>query len=250
MKTFNHIRYALSITVILSASFLSFKPPVDANDILKKIDEKLMPPSFESYRKLINEEPDGNKKEFILYTVKKDNDKVAALFLSPASEKGRATLRLGDNMWLYIPNVGRAIRITSIQSITGGVFNNSDILRLEFSSEYDAGLSDETDSVYILDLKAKTNSVAYDKLKMWVDKNSIMVTKVEAYTSSGTLIKVLNFIEMKDFGNGLIRPAVIETTSPLQKGYKSIMIYSSVKPKTLSDEVFTLDFLSRLGEIR
>jgi len=250
MKTSNYKFLAIFFILVFSSSLLSFRQQIDANDIVSKVDEKLMPPSFEAYRKLINEEPDGSKKEFILYTVKKDDDKVAALFLSPASEKGRATLRLGDNMWLYIPNVGRPIRITSIQSVTGGVFNNSDILRLDFSSEYNAALLDETDSAFILDLKAKTDAVAYDKLKMWVDKKTVMVTKVEAYTASGTLIKVLDFKETKDFGNGIIRPAVIETTSPLQKGYKSVMIFSNIKARALQDEVFTLDFLSRLGEIR
>ena len=72
-------------------------------EILKKVDANLQPESFESYRKLINIEPSGAKREFLLYTIKKGNDKIVSLFLSPASEKGRATLRLGDNMWLYIP---------------------------------------------------------------------------------------------------------------------------------------------------
>ena len=89
------------------------------------------------YRKLINIEPNGTKKEFVLYSVKKGQDKMVALFLSPASEKGRSTLRLNDNMWLYIPNVGKPLRITSLQSVVGGVFNNSDILRLDYSFEYD-----------------------------------------------------------------------------------------------------------------
>jgi len=70
--------------------------------LLQRIDRNLNPEFYESYRKLINIEPDGRKKEFILYTVKKDADKVAALFLEPASEKGRSTLRLGDNMWLFL----------------------------------------------------------------------------------------------------------------------------------------------------
>jgi len=54
------------------------------------------------YRKLINIEPDGSRKEFVLYTLKKGADRVVSLFISPASEKGRATLRVGENMWLYI----------------------------------------------------------------------------------------------------------------------------------------------------
>ena len=60
---------------------------------------------------------------------------MVALFLSPASEKGRATLRLGNNMWLYIPSVGKPLRITSLQSVVGGVFNNSDILRIDYSAD-------------------------------------------------------------------------------------------------------------------
>ncbi len=220
------------------------------NEILKKVDENLMPVSFESYRKLINEEPDGSKKEFIFFTVKKGKDKVAMLYVSPASEKGRATLRLGDNMWLYIPNVGKPIRITSMQSVVGGVFNNADIMRLDYSVEYDATILEQNTSEYVLNLKANSRTVAYDKLKMWVDRKNIMVTKVECYTATGTLIKTLEFKDVKNFGDGIMRPAVIETSSPLYKGYRSLMIYSGMKSRKFPDEVFTLEYLSRLSELR
>ncbi len=220
------------------------------NDILKKVDEILTPGSVEFYRKLINEEPNGNTKEFIFYTVKKDRDKVAMLYLAPASDKGRATLRLGDNMWLYIPNVGKPLRITSMQSVVGGVFNNADIMRLDYSAEYNATNLEEQGTDYIIYLKAKTRTVSYDSLKMWVLKESNIVEKVECYAASGKLIKTLEFKQIKDFGGGIVRPAVVETTSPLYKGFKSLLIYSKIKNKLLPDEVFTLDYLSRLGELR
>ncbi|MFA7322513.1 MAG: hypothetical protein WC000_13700, partial [Dokdonella sp.] len=76
---------------------------LDGAAILKKVDRNLEPESYEMLRKLINIEPDGKKKEFVLYSVNKGRDKIVALFLAPQSDKGRATLRLGDNMWLYIP---------------------------------------------------------------------------------------------------------------------------------------------------
>ena len=223
---------------------------VKGNAILKKVDEVLAPGSMEYYRKLINEEPNGDKKEFIFYSVKKDRDKVAMLYLAPASDKGRATLRIGENMWLYIPNVGKPIRITSMQSIVGGVFNNADIMRLDYSVEYDAVKLDESGKEYVLDLKAKTRTVSYDSLKMWVIKKNSIVEKVECYAASGKLIKTLDFKQVKDFGGGVVRPAVIETTSPLYRGYRSIMIYSNIKRKRFPDEVFTLDYLSRLAELR
>jgi len=247
-------KYSFFVVLFFHSSFVWTQEnmPISAkgNEILKKVDEVLSPGSMEFYRKLINEEPNGNKKEFIFYSVKKDRDKVAMLYLAPASDKGRATLRLGDNIWLYIPNVGKPIRITSMQSIVGGVFNNADIMRLDYSVEYDAVKLDESGDSYVLDLKAKTRTVSYDNLKMWVIKKNNIVQKVECYAASGMLIKTLEFRQIKDFGGGIVRPAVIETTSPLYSGYKSIMIYSNIKRMKLPDEVFTLDYLSRLDELR
>ena len=222
----------------------------DANKLLKEVDDNLMPESYESIRKLINEEPDGSKKEFTFYTVKKGKDKVAMLYLSPASEKGRSTLRLGENMWLYIPSANKPIRITSLQSVVGGVFNNADIMQLEYSTEYDATYSKGTDKEYILDLKAKNKTVAYDRLKMWITKVDKTLRKVEAYSASGMLIKTLEFNDDKNFGGGLTRPSVIETYSPLYKGYRSLMIYQTIKKRNLPNEVFTQNYMSRLGDLR
>lgn len=223
---------------------------LDGKDILAKVDRNLEPESYESYRKLINIEPKGGEKDFILYTVKKGRDRLIALFTAPASEKGRSTLRLGDNMWLYVPEVGKPIRINSLQSVIGGVFNNADILRLDYSVEYTVENTEEQSDAYLLSLKAVNDSVAYDRLKMRVDKTKLVPTKIECYAASGLLIKTLTFSQIKDFGGGIVRPSVIETESPLYKGYKSVMIYAGVKAKTLPDEVFTLDFMPRVGTLQ
>ena len=223
---------------------------LDGTEILKKVDANLQPESFESYRKLINVEPNGAKREFLLYTVKKGHDKIVSLFLSPASEKGRATLRLGDNMWLYIPNVGKPIRITSLQSVVGGVFNNADIMRLDYNVEYDVQNIDDNKSEYVLDVKAKTGAVAYDKIKMWVDKQTLVPIKIECYAATGLLIKTLYFKEKKPFDDNVMRPSIIETDSPLYKGYQSIMVYARVKKRIVPDEVFTLEFLSKIDTLR
>jgi hypothetical protein len=42
----------------------------------------------------------------------------------------------------------------------------------------------------------------------------------------------------------------METDSPLYKDYKSVMLYGSIKARTLPDEVFTLEYLPRAGELR
>ncbi len=223
---------------------------LDGNEILRQVDKNMQPQSYEMYRKLINIEPDGKKKEFVLYTVKKGQDKMVALFLSPASEKDRSTLRLGDNMWLYIPNVGKPIRITSLQSVVGGIFNNSDILRLDYHVEYEAEEITEQDGIYLLDLKARSASVAYARLKMQVDKKILLPTTIECYAISGMLIKTLHYTKIKNFGDGLVRPSMLETDSPIYQGYRSVMLFGKVRAKEFADEVFTLNYMSKVDELR
>jgi len=239
-----------ALAAVLLSFVAGFAHALDGEAILRQVDRKLNPESYEMYRKLINSEPDGRKKGFVLFPGKKGRDKMVALFLDPPSEKGRATLRLGDNMWLYIPNVGKPIRITSLQSVIGGVFNNADILNLDYSVEYSVEKAAEDGKTYLLELKAKSGAVAYDRLKMRVDRASLTPTEIECFAASGLLIKTLRFKDMKDFGGGLKRPATMETDSPLHKDYKSVMLYGSIKARKLADEVFTLDYLPRAGELR
>lgn len=241
------LKIVLSLLIILMAVPAN---ALEGTQLLKQVDKNMAPESYESYRKIINIEPDGRKKEFTYFTVKKGTDKIAGLFLAPASEKGRTTLRLGDNMWLFIPNVGKPIRITSLQSVVGGVFNNADILNLDYSEEYAVEQLDEKGEEYLLHLKAKTKSVAYDRIKMWVHKTQKLPVKLECLTEASMLIKTIYFKEVKDFGTGILRPSVIETDSPLFKGYRSLMIFAKFRKKDFKDEIFTLTFMPKIDSLR
>ncbi len=242
------MRHAIALVLMMFFAFPA--NALDGEALLRQVDRNLSPVSYESYRKLINVEPDGKRKEFVLYSVKKGRDKIVALFLAPQSDKGRATLRLGDNMWLYIPEVGKPMRITSLQSVTGGVFNNADILRIDYTAEYGVEAAVEEKDQYLLTLKARTGEVAYDKLKMWVDKKATLPTTIECYAASGMLIRTLRFKDTRDFGGGIKRPATIETDSPLYKDYKSVMLYSQIRKREFPDEVFSLNYLPRVEDLR
>ncbi len=240
----------LIITAFVSLPLLADNTNISipGNKLLKEIDRNLLPDSTVFYRKLINIEPNGTKKEFVLFSAKKGKDKILSTFLEPKTEVGRHTLRLGDNMWLYVPNVGKPLRITSLQSVTGGLFNNSDIMRLDFSEEYNCIEYNKNKKKLIL--KAKTKSVAYDKLIMTYDDKYKVPTVIECLTASDMLVKTLRFKNIKDFGNNIIRPEIIETDSPLYKNYKSVMIYAKIQKKQIPDEVFTVNSMSQILKLR
>ncbi|MBT3361709.1 MAG: outer membrane lipoprotein-sorting protein [Rhodospirillales bacterium] len=242
--------YRFVVSLFLAACVALPAAALEPQEILAKVDRNLNPESFESYRKLINIEPDGTRKEFVLFSAKKGTDNVIGLFLAPASDKGRSTLRQGENMWLFIPDVGRPLRITSLQSVTGGIFNNADILRVDYSAEYIAEQVEEQGESLTLRLKARTGSVAYDRLVMTVDKATLLPVTIEAHAASGMLIKTLRFKKVKDFGDGIVRPSVVETDSPLHKGYSSVMIFGKINKRDFRDEVFTLSYLPRAKELR
>lgn len=239
----------LLLACLLSAASPGFAAP-DGQAILERVDRNLAPDSYEMYRKLVNIEPDGRRKEFVIYTAKRGRDRMVGLFLEPPTDAGRTTLRQGDNMWLYIPDVGRPIRIASLQSVVGGIFNNADLMRLDFSAEYDVTAVEEKPDSYRLSLKARTDAVAYDRLVMTVDRKLMLPLTIEAYAASGMLIKTLRYRDVKDFGDGIRRPSVLETESPLHRGYKAVMVFAKIKRRDFRDEVFTLNYMPRVKELR
>ncbi|MCL4813943.1 MAG: outer membrane lipoprotein-sorting protein [Vicinamibacteraceae bacterium] len=251
MRTLHPVSFvaALGAAALLAAAPLAGQAP-GGRELLLKIDRNLNPESYESYRKIINIEPNGRKREYTLFTVKDGRDKVAALFLEPAADKGRSTLRLGDNMWLYVPNAGKPVRITSLQSVVGGIFNNADILSLDYASEYDVANVEEQGAEVLLSLKAKSKNVAYDQLRIRADRKRLLPTTIEALTATSMLVKTLHFKDVKDYGQGIVRPAVVETDSPLYKGHTSIMMFARIKGRKFPQEVFTLSFMPNLETIR
>lgn len=222
----------------------------DKAEALEKIDRSLNPESYVSYKKIVNIDTKGIKKEFVMYVGKLGADKVLGSFLAPKTEVGRATLRIGDNMWLYIPNVKKPVRITSLQSVTGGLFNNADIMGLDYSDEYDCIDIKLADGKYELELKAKTGAVAYEKLIVVADTETFTPERIDCYTSSGMLVKSLHFKNIIEFEEGFRRPSVVETDSPLFKGAKSIMIYSQMKRVQLDESLFNINNMAKYQELR
>ena len=222
---------------------------LDGAEVLTRIEEKMWPDSYAMHRILINTNRDGSERVYAMFTLKKGRDKIVNLFLQPEEEHGRVLLRVGGSMWLKLPDVNRPLRVSSVHSVVSGLFNNWDLMISNFSSDYAVQSAKEEEDAYVLTLKAKNDWVIYDTLEMRAGKEDFLLRKVEAFTTAGMLLKTVTYRTIKDFGDGIVRPSVVETESPLWPRVKVVMLFGEIRKKQLSDEVFTVDYMSKVADL-
>lgn len=215
-----------------------------ATALVQHIEQNLSPSSVKARYQFTNYRTDGSISTYeVLFTVK-DFDHSFGIFLKPEREKDREILRLNDAIWTYMPSVGRAVRIADRDSFAGGDFSNADVLRLDWSDQYDAKVVKETPHQWILDLAAKTPNAPYAKIRLWIDQSTRQPVQTYFYDSKGTLLKRCLYGAATSFGP-FTRPARTVMENVIT-GQKSEMRVIGVTPTTkIPDSRFVIDNLGK-----
>src|SRR3954447_16491890 len=101
----------------------------------------------------------------------KGSDRSVVEFVAPATEKGKFLLMLRDAMWIYMPSASRPIRISPLQRLMGQA-SNGDVARTNFMTDYNPTSVATDEGAWLLDLAAKDPSIAYARVRLWVDKTT------------------------------------------------------------------------------
>jgi len=120
-------------------------------------------------------------------------------FLEPAREKGTKMLKLGDELWTYTPSTDRIIKISGHllrQSVMGSDLSYEDMMEdPDLRNIYKPRVAGEESFLgrpcWLLELAALSPDTAYDRRRIWVDKERHVILKEERYAKSGKLIKTL-----------------------------------------------------------
>jgi outer membrane lipoprotein-sorting protein len=160
--------------------------------------------------------------------LKKGDDKFRLWFLGPSAVAGQEMLRVGDNAWIYMPNLKRSVRIANRESFQGGDFNNADVMRVNYRADYKGVFNpSSTPEMHILDLTAQTQNAPYDKIKLWIIAKDFIPHKGEYYGSSGKLIRSAEFLDATEFEKGYKRPArVLMRNEIVKERYTELTIKS------------------------
>ena len=224
--------------------FLLLTVPSPAS-LLAKYDAAMGASNFEGVFEMTAHREDNSTRTYKMRLLKFGEDKTRLWFEDPASVRGQEILRQGDNLWVYLPNLKRAVRMASRDSFQGGDFNNADVLRVNYVADYSVVFAPEPGEAWVLDLQAKNPDAAYDKIRLWIDKKSELPLRGEYYTQSGKLLRTAEFSEVRTFGD-IVRPAKILMKNMLaQQRFSTLVVHSyntHVTPKTTQ---FILDNLGR-----
>ncbi len=236
----------ICIACLLCGSGSVFANPPTADDLVRRYDQVMSPGTFESVLEMVAHRQDGTTRTYKLRALKSGNDKMRAWFLEPAAAKGQEMLKVGDNMWVYMPNLKRALRIASRESFQGGDFNNGDIMRVNYVTDYSAKLlPDDNPSTWGVELTAKSSEASYDRIKLWLDKGKRLPVKAEYYAASGKLLRSATFEDTKTF-HGLERPSRIVMRNELAtKRFSEMTIVDMKAGVDAPTQKFVLDDLGR-----
>ena len=235
----------------LVALLVAVSPPVSAAEptaieLMRRYDEVMSPRTFDSLIAMTTHRQDGSTRGYTFRALKSADDKIRIWFLEPASAKGQEMLRVGDNMWVYMPNLKRSLRVAARDSFEGGDFNNGDFLRVNYVADYTGKLVPSTDArLWALELLAKTPEASYDRIKLWLTKDTLLPARAEYYAASGKLLRSSVFDEVKRL-RGHERPTHVVMRNELAKQrYSEITIRDMKLDIEVAAQKFVLDELGR-----
>ncbi len=130
--------------------------------------------------------------------------------MSPARDKGQVFLKRENNMWNWIPSIGRMIKIPPsmmMSSWMGSDFNNDELMKesslvKDYTHQFDG---DEEMEGYlchkIVLTPLPTAPVVWGKVILYISKEKSFTLKSEFYDEDGKLVNVQTASKIKNFGD-------------------------------------------------
>jgi outer membrane lipoprotein-sorting protein len=202
-------------------------------EILQKADEVRNPSS--SFTMVVTvKDSDGTLSKFEVKT--KGKDKTLVKTLEAPHSKANALLMVEQDMWAFIPNLKRAVRVSLQQKLTGQAANG-DIARMRLSGDYDATLEKDEKDAWQLFLTANKKGLTYDKIRLWVAKDGYKPRKAEYLTMGGDPLKVAEFESYSPMA-GADRPKTIRIRDAKRSSDYSVLEIQSLQNAEFPDAIF------------
>ncbi len=243
-------RVAIAATLLACASAAAAPPPPDVDRLLARLDDLYRSKSSVGRMEIAVTTP-RTSRTMRLKAWTRGEEEVLVVVESPARDAGTATLRVGDNLWNWLPRIARTIRVPPsmmMGSWMGTDFTNDDLvkessLRKDFTARVDRRSDDPPG--WWLSLEVKPGVVGrWARIELLVSDEDLPVQE-RHFDRKGRLARTMRFDEVKVMG-GRRLPVHLSLQPADQAGNRTEMRYLEVAfDVKVPDDTFSLSRLEQ-----
>lgn len=240
----------MAVLLLLAGAATSRAQPSPA-EIMKRVDANMTISTARTRAKMIIRYREGDVRELTFESWARGTEESFLEFTSPARDAGSRFLRRGDAMWIFLPRVGKSVRIQGHmlrQGLMGSDFSYGDASENpSMVEDYDAVLEGEEivdgRPTYVLYLTAKRNDLAYPSRRVWVDAERWVPLREERFARSGKLLKRAVLADVRQIGARWY-PFRIELNNALQSDTSTTLQFLELELNVpVPSDLFTLRHL-------
>lgn len=246
----NHIIHNLTVIMILYASILPATAQ-DGNAVLAKIDAvNNAAKDMKALEEMTLITKDGSRKQRQIAIYQKGTELRMVRFLSPSEVRGVSFLRLAeDRLYLYLPAFRKVRRIASSvknEDFMGTDFSFEDMSQSAYAQDYTARILTEKAGQYVLELTPRSGAeVSYGKLVLLADKANYVFRRIEYYSTTGRLQKILTVDDVREI-NGYWVGRKMEMRN-MKDEHRTVLELKEVKfDQGLREDFFSIRNLKRM----
>lgn len=223
----------ISVVVLFVLSGTAFGQ--EATEIIKKMDQKMRGESLKAELSMKIVRPTWDR-TISMKSWSRGTEYSLIYITAPARDEGTAFLKRGNEIWNWVPSVGRTIKMPPsmmMQSWMGSDFTNDDLVReSSVVTDYEHELAGEEIiegyECYIIKMTPKPDApVVWERVDVWVSKDEHMQLRTEFYDEYEELINVMVGMNVKEFDGRMI-PSKMEMIPQDKEGHKTVMEYQSM----------------------
>ena len=243
----SRLLWVLCLALLTCSTALAQAGERDATAIIKKIDDLYR--SDASHGKLEMEIVTPHWQRTLTMEVWTEKlEKTFVRILEPAKERGVATLRIGTEMWNYLPKTNKVIKIPPsmmMSSWMGSDFTNDDLVKeYTFLDDYDFHLVTPDDAkegeLYIECIPKPGRPIVWSQVLIAVDADTSLPIWQKYYGERNELMRTLHYGDIRTFDKRRI-PAEMEMVPENKEGNGTTVRYLDLEFNvSLSPEIFSL----------
>jgi outer membrane lipoprotein-sorting protein len=173
---------------------------------------------------------------------------------APARDEGTGFLKRGNDIWNYVPNIDRTIKMPPSmmsQSWMGSDFTNDDLVQGtsridDFSHQLRGTETVDGRECYVVEMIPHPEApIVYEKVIAWVITDLYLPAKIENYDESDDLVSTIRFREIRTLGGRQV-PTVIEMIPEDKRGHRTVMrTHDADYDINISQDFFSIENLTR-----